>query len=193
MPEPPRDEGSLQAWNVLSRHEVADCKVFKIWRHHCGLENDHREDDFYVIDAPDWVVVLAITPQDKIVLVRQYRFGCEDFFLEFPAGVMEPGEDAVTAGLRELREETGFQAENIRLMGKVHPNPALQNNTCHFVLAEGAEPGTGTQWDEHEQIEVCLLPVKEVMRQALDGRINHALAINALHFFGPLREGQTKA
>ena len=111
----------------------------------------------------------------------------------FCNGVIEAGEDAATAGLRELREETGFRAKSIRPMGKVYPNPALQNNTCHYLLAEGAELWTETQWDEHEQIEVCLLPVEEVMRQALDGRINHALAINALHFFGPFREEQNQA
>ncbi len=188
MQYPPGDDrdAGLEPWNILSREEVADCRVFKVMRHRCRIENGSREDDFYVIDAPDWVVVIAVTSGGKLVMVRQYRFGCEDYFLEFPAGVIDPGEDPVTAGLRELREETGFVAEKARLIGSVHPNPALQNNTCHYVLAEGAISGANTEWDEHEQIETSLLPVEEIMKQTRDGRINHALAINAMHFFYPL-------
>jgi len=182
-------------WKVVSRREIADCRVFTIKRHRCRIENGVREGDFYVIDAPDWVVILAVTPppREEFVMVRQFRYGCEDFFMEFPAGVMEAGEDAVTAGLRELREETGYDAEKAHLIGRVKPNPALQNNTCHFVLAEGARPTSETQWDEHERIEVCLLRAEEVRQRTLDGRIDHALAINALYFFDAYRAERSKA
>ena len=187
MQKPPGDDRGtgLEPWKVLARQEVAHCRVFKVMRHRCRLGEGNREDDFYVIDAPDWVVVLPITPGGEMVMVRQYRFGGEDFFLEFPAGVIDPGEDPIVASLRELREETGYVAEKVRLMGSVRPNPALQNNTCHYVLAEGVRQETNTQWDEHEQIEVLLLPIEEVIEQTRDGRISHALAINALYFFYP--------
>ena len=75
------------------------------------------EREFVVIRAPDWVNVVALTTEGEIVLVRQFRFGVDGFSLEIPGGVMEPGEDVVTAGLRELREETGYSGSRATLLG----------------------------------------------------------------------------
>src|SRR5664279_4692538 len=104
--------------------------------------------------APDWVNVLALTPDHRLVLVRQFRFGVDAFSLEIPGGVMEPDEDPVAAGLRELREETGFTGRGARLLGSVHPNPAIQSNRCHIVLVEEAVRTEALEWDADEEIEV---------------------------------------
>ena len=95
------------------------------------------EKEFIVAHAPDWVNVVAVTPEGKIVLVRQFRFGSNALSLEVPGGVMEEGEDPIAAGVRELSEETGYGGGKARLLGSVHPNPAIQDNRCHFVLVEG--------------------------------------------------------
>src|SRR5262245_39801555 len=92
------------------------------------------EKDFIVMHAPDWVNVLALTRDGQLVLVRQFRFGIDAFSLEVPGGVMEAGEDPVEAGLRELREETGYTGARARLLGIVHPNPAIQSNRFHVVF-----------------------------------------------------------
>ena len=97
----------------------------------------------------------AVTPDGRIVLVRQFRFGIDDFSLEIPGGVVEPGEDPVAAGTRELREETGFGGPRARLLASVHPNPAIQRNRCHLVLVEGVECGESLDWDEDEEISVA--------------------------------------
>jgi 8-oxo-dGTP pyrophosphatase MutT (NUDIX family) len=139
-----------------------------------------REGEFIVIDAPDWVNVLALTPDRRLVLVRQFRFGIDAFSLEVPGGVMEGGEDPVAAGVRELREETGFEGTGARLLGAVNPNPAIQNNRCHIVLVEGAERRAATEWDPDEEIEVTTVPVQEVLDWARAGRITHSLVLCAL-------------
>jgi len=139
-----------------------------------------------VIDAPDWVNVIALTPDGRIVLVRQFRFGINDFSLEIPGGVIEAGEEPLIAGVRELREETGFTGAPARQLGSVHPNPAMQNNRCHFVFVEQAVRTAPLAWDADEEIQVTTLPVEEVFALARSGGITHSLVLNALLMFEPV-------
>ncbi len=144
------------------------------------------EREFVVLRAPDWVNVLALTDDGRLVLVRQFRFGADEFSLEIPGGVMEAGEDPVTAGVRELREETGFTGDRARLIGSVQPNPAIQDNRCHFVLVEGVQPLASIEWDDDEEIAVSTAPVADVLAWARAGRISHALVVAALFHFEPI-------
>ena len=144
------------------------------------------EKEFTVIAAPSWVNVLALTTDGRLVLVRQFRFGIDDFSLEIPGGVVNAGEDPIAAGLRELSEETGYAGADARLLGSVHPNPAIQNNRCHLVLVENAELRVASAWDADEEIAVTTAPVEEVLAWARSGRISHALVLNALLYFEPI-------
>lgn len=146
------------------------------------------EREFIVIQAPDWVNVVAVTADEQVVLVRQFRFGIEALSLEIPGGVMEPGEEPVAAGLRELREETGYAGGRARLLGTVHPNPAIQANRCHFVLAEGVERQHDLAWDADEEIQIETRPVDEVLALARNGGVTHALVLNALMLFAAQRQ-----
>lgn len=143
------------------------------------------ERDFVVVRAPDWVNVIALTPEGRIVLVRQFRYGIDEFSLEIPGGVMEPGEDPVAAGLRELREETGYSGAPAKLMGSVHPNPAIMSNRCHFVLVEGATRTHDLEWDPDEELHVLTEPAEDVIALAHAGGITHGLVLNALMLFEP--------
>jgi 8-oxo-dGTP pyrophosphatase MutT (NUDIX family) len=147
------------------------------------------EKEFIVLHAPDWVNVVAVTPAGHIVLVRQFRFGIEAMSLEIPGGVMESGEDPVATGVRELREETGYTGGTARLLGAVHPNPAIQGNRCHYVLVEQAVRSHELEWDADEEIQVETRPIAEVMALARNGGITHALVLNALMLF----DGQRRA
>lgn len=143
------------------------------------------ERDFVVIDASDWCNIIALTPDGRLVLVRQFRYGVDEFSLEIPGGIIDDGEDPIAAGIRELREETGFVGDSARLLASVHPNPAIQNNRCHFVLVEGAELRAPLGWDHDEEIEVQTAPVDEVLAWARSGRITHSLVVCALMHFEP--------
>ncbi len=145
------------------------------------------ERDFTVAHAPDWVNVVAHTPGGDIVLVRQFRFGSQELSLELPGGVIEAGEDPVVAGVRELGEETGYGGGKVTYLGSVNPNPAIQDNKCHFVLVEGAVPTTGLDWDEDEEIQVSTAPVDQVLAWARQGVISHALSVAALMLFEGVR------
>lgn len=141
------------------------------------------ERNFVIAHAPDWVNVVAQTPDDRLVLVRQFRFGSDELSLEIPGGVMEAGEDPLTAGLRELSEETGYGGGSPSILGSVHPNPAIQDNLCHFVLVRGAVPKGPVKWDHDEEIEVSTAPADEVLGWARSGVITHSLSVAALMLF----------
>lgn len=136
-----------------------------------------------IAHAPDWVNVVAQTPDDRLILVRQFRFGSNELSLEVPGGVMEPGEDAVAAALRELSEETGFGGGTASVLGTVQPNPAILDNRCHIVLVRGAVPVGPVNWDHDEEIQVSTAPAGEVLSWARSGAITHSLSVAALMLF----------
>ena len=131
--------GRPSRWEILERTEEAACRVFSVVRKLCRHPVRGREDDFYVLESSDWVNVVAVTPDGRMVLVEQYRFGSEELSLEVPGGLMDLGENPIETAERELREETGFVGRRYRLLGSVRPNPAIQSNQCHIVLIEEAE------------------------------------------------------
>ncbi len=170
-------------WQRLGAHTVASTRIFDVRsvRFHHPVRKVDR--DFFVIAAPDWCNVLAVTPDGHLVLVRQFRYGTDEFSLEIPGGMIDAGEDPVVAGVRELREETGFVGTSARLLASVHPNPAMLNNRCHFVLVENATRTVDQEWDHDEEIEVSTAPVEDVMVWARSGKITHALVIAGLMHF----------
>ena len=139
-------------------------------------------DPWYMLDSPDWVHVLALTNDDRAVLVRQWRPGLGAASLELPGGVMEPGEaDPVAAGRRELLEETGYDAAEFRVLPSLSPDPARMNNRLRILLALRAERVAEQRPDPTEEIAVELHPVAEL----LDGLGRGAVA-NAAHVGGIL-------
>lgn len=189
MSVPPSSASGPSRWEKLGREVRLQTRVADVH----GVRYRHpargTEREFVVLQTPDWVNVVAVTPTQEIVLVRQFRFGIDAFSLEIPGGVMEPGEDPVAAGLRELREETGFGSGRATLLGTVHPNPAIQSNRCHYVWVEAAVRSHALEWDADEEIHVETRPVEEVLALARSGGITHALVLNALMLF----EGRWRA
>jgi ADP-ribose pyrophosphatase len=176
----------LPRWEKGHSRSLAATRIFDLR----GVQFRHpvrgTEREFVVIDAPDWVNVLALTPDHRLVMVNQFRYGTDAFSWEIPGGMIDAGEDPVSAGVRELREETGYAGKSARLLGSVNPNPAIMNNRCHLVLVENAVLAEALEWDTDEEIEVRTLPVDEVYAWAHSGRITHSLVLNALLLFAPV-------
>jgi len=140
---------------------------------------DGAEGEFIVLESPEWVNVVALTPQDEVVLVRQWRHGIGEVALEIPGGLVDPGESPARAAVRELAEETGYHASHWEPLAWVHPNPALFTNRCHTFLARGAVRRGAPHPDPHEEIEVLTLPLEEVPALIRRGGITHSLVLSA--------------
>lgn len=186
---PDHSSSPLPCWEKGASRSLAVTRIFELR----GVQFRHpargTQREFAVIDAPDWVNVLALTPDHRLVLVNQFRYGIAAFSWEIPGGMIDPGEDPVAAGLRELQEETGYVGASARLLGSVNPNPAIMNNRCHLVFVESAARTGKPEWDDDEEIEVTTLPVDEVYAWARSGRITHSLVLNALLLFAPVWAG----
>lgn len=163
----------LQRTRVFDLNEVC-------FRHPDG----ERLRDYSVVDAPEWINIIPVTPDGEVVLVRQYRVGIEGFTLEIPGGMCDPGEDPATAARREMNEESGYDSDDIVPLGWVHPNPAVQTNRCHTFLARNAFPAGNPDPDPDEILEVTTAPLAEIPDLISGGAITHALVIAAFHLYG---------
>jgi len=161
--------GPLEEHQILRVHE-------DVW----ADPRNGSEHERVIIDADDWANVVAITPDDKVVMVRQFRFGSKEVGLEVPGGVVDPGESPEQAVARELEEETGYRARSFRSVGWVWPNPAHFTNKQHTFLAHGAEKVHDGRQEENEDIQVVLVPRADIARLIREGEIRHALHISAL-------------
>lgn len=179
----------IQPWKRLGSEPAGDFKIFKLRKDRRLSPRTGREHEFIILDCPDWVNVIAVTPDDHVVMVEQFRHGSDTVELEIPGGMMDPGEtDPVAAGLRELREETGYAGQNARLLAEVWANPALQTNRTYTVMVEQCTPAHETQWDQGEDMVTRLVPAQEIAALLASGRIRHPLVHVALSRFVLLRQ-----
>lgn len=178
------DETNPQIWELLDDRLLQACYVWDLRARQYRHPESGKEGEFYYIDSRDWVIVVARTTENKLVFIQQFRWGSNELSWELPGGIIDHGEDPVAAGLRELQEETGYVARSGRLIGQCQPNPAILNNHAHIVFADQVMlGGDGTDWDEHEEIEVKLLSDAEAFTWAESYAIGHALALVALLYY----------
>lgn len=181
----------IEPWPSVSSEPLLDCRVFRVRRVVRKSPRTGAAHDFYVLDATDWVNVIAVTPQDELVMVEQYRHGTESVDLEIPGGVMDDGDASpVETGVRELREETGFVGEGARILGQVRPNPAIMSNLCYTVLVENCTLRANTEFDHGEDLLTRLVPWPEVRGLVRAGSIRHSLVVAALYHYELRRGGQ---
>jgi len=174
---------SLLPWKISSSTSVYTTRVFSLHQHHATSQlNPTKQGLFSVLEAPDWVNVIAITTDQQVVMIRQFRQGTRDITLEIPGGMVDAGEDFLTAGLRELKEETGGVGGDALQIGVVAPNPAIQSNHCATILVTDVVLGEQSL-DGNEEIEVVLYPLSEVSRLIREGEITHSLVIAAFHHY----------
>lgn len=191
-----KEATSHLAWEEISRKEEMNCRIFKVLssrrRSFAG-----KEATFFLLDAPDWVTVVPLVRnsggEDCFVMVRQYRHGSMSITLEFPAGTVEKGEEPHTTAARELTEETGYRAGSLIPLGSVSPNPAFMNNTMHTFFATDCTDTRVQSLDEHESVDVELVPVKDVKARMGYGEYSNGIMLIALSYYERRSGGETNA
>jgi ADP-ribose pyrophosphatase len=182
-PPAPPDRQEPGRWQVVAREPLQDCAVFSVERALSRSPHTGEDHPFYRIEASDWVNVVAVTPDDQIVMVRQFRHGSAEVTLEIPGGIIDPGEPPIESAARELLEETGYRARSVVPLGTVNPNPAIFGNRVHTFLATNALPVTEISNSGHEETMVELVPRSELSDRTRAGAIDHALVIAALYWY----------
>jgi ADP-ribose pyrophosphatase len=174
-------KSSLQAWRTVEQEIVFSESFKRLEVQRCLLPNGLEFPRYYIDRYPDWVNVVALTPQKEFILVRQYRHAYGKITLETAAGTLNREEtDPVPAARRELLEETGYEPGEMISLGSLSPNPALQDNMVHIYLATDCTFTGSQHLDRHEEIEVVLIPSADIHRAIRENLFEHALALVAI-------------
>ena len=128
-------------------------------------------------------VVVAVTLENKIVMVKQYRYPFDKFLLELPAGKLEKGEDPEVCASRELTEETGYRTKQITKLGSIYTTPGFCSEELHIYLAENLQPGDHCREEGEYGMEVFEYTLNEVTEMILDGRIKDSKTIAGISYY----------
>jgi ADP-ribose pyrophosphatase len=174
---------TIKPWNLISSERTHSFRIFDLRTDKARSPRTEEVHDFYVLESMDWVNVIPLTPDNQVVLIRQYRHGTRKITLEIPGGIVESSDTPEEAARRELREETGFCESEMISLGKVRPNPAFLNNHCYTFVARNVLRAGEQLQDDKEDIEVLQRPVEDIPGLIREGQITHSLVIAAFYRF----------
>ena len=180
----------VQKWKKTGSEARGNFRIFTIRADRAISPRTGVEHEVFVLDSVNWVNVIAVTPDEQLVMVEQYRHGSDTVELEIPGGMMDAGDKSPEGtGARELREETGYVGEKARLIGEIFPNPAILSNRCFTVLIENCQYKHEVEFDHGEDLVTRLVPVAEIPALVAGGKIRHSLVVVALYDYELWRRG----
>jgi len=182
---------SILKWKTLSSEYLVKKPWATLRVDECELPDGKIAGEYYVLEYPNWVNIVAITADEKVIMVKQYRHGADIISIEIPGGVIEKDENPMDAARRELLEETGYLFAHFELISTIYPNPASSNNVVYSYLAKGGIKTQAQNLDEHEDIEVLLYSVEEVKQLLVRNEIPQALHVTGL-LYAFLKMGMIK-
>lgn len=158
-------------WEIISSEYILESKWINVRKDKVRMPKGVELDDFYILEYPDWINVIAITEEGDFVLERQYRHGTQTVEYEICAGVIEKGEEPLTAAQRELYEETGFGGGEWCLYCVTAPNPAAMTNRNYTFLAKGVKQISSQHLERTEDIDVIVVSREEVKQILKEGKM----------------------
>jgi len=170
----------MDGWRVLGSRRLLERRWLTIVEQHVALPSGVEIEEFHVVEEPDWVAILALTPAGDVVVVDQYRHGFGAVSRELPAGVIDPGETPLQTAQRELREETGYEAPEWRPLLRVATEPHRHTNDAHYFVATGARRVAAPRCEPDEQIEVTPMSPEALLAAVDAGAIVHGLHVAAI-------------
>jgi ADP-ribose pyrophosphatase len=172
----------MQKWKLLESKYIiqrpwATLRVDKL-----ELPNGNIKDEYYVLEYPTWVNMVAITEDGNVLFVKQYRHGADQIMVELPAGVVEDDEEPEVAAHRELLEETGYAFDSIEYICELFANPATSGNLTYTYLLTGGKKVQEQELDSSEDIEVVEMSIEEAKQFLFENKIGQALHSSALFY-----------
>ena len=150
-------------WEKVTSRYIAHFRVFDLREDILKSPRTGTEYPAYILETGDWINIIPVTPDEKVVMVRQYRFAAEQVTLEIPGGLADISDLSMQeAAKRELKEETGFVSTEVIQLGSVLPNPAILNNKCHVFYAKNVVCEADQCLDIGEDIDVELVPLQDI-------------------------------
>jgi 8-oxo-dGTP pyrophosphatase MutT (NUDIX family) len=178
-----KEDSMIKPWPCLRSRPEGSFRVFSLRTDTVISPRTGIEHDFHIIESREWVNIIPLTFNHRVVMVRQYRHGSRTVTLEIPGGLVDSEDTPEEAAARELLEETGYQAEQWTEIGVVNPNPAIFNNRCYTFLAQNIRKVSDLIPDQTEDIEVELVPLKDIRELIRTGKIDHAIVIAAFSMY----------
>jgi 8-oxo-dGTP pyrophosphatase MutT (NUDIX family) len=167
-------------WTVLETEKLNSLRLFDLYRERSRSPRTGELHDFYVLEGVDWCNIVPLTDAGEVVMIRQFRHGTREVTLEIPGGMVDATDPSpLEAARRELLEETGYATEVVEPIGVIHPNPAIERHACHSFVARGVRLVAQQHFDQTEDIEVVLVPLREIPARVAAGEITHALVVVA--------------
>lgn len=171
---------SSPEWKVEKKEKIFRESIFDLQKEISISPQTGQAHEFVTLDASDWVMVIPFVDDQDIVMVSQYRHGAKMVSLEFPGGIVDPGEIPIEAVSRELLEETGLVADKLVEIGKIYANPAFMNNRCHFFAAINCQrKNQKLTLDANEE----LMPLR-IKKTDIKGFIQKGYMINSMCICG---------
>lgn len=168
---------------ILSSNYLSDHPYFKARVDSYQTQSGKIVDPYFVVELPPSVVVMGLTEDNEVLIVKQYRHPVGEELIELPGGFIDQSESPHLAAAREMLEETGYTFEHYHFLGMSAGNPGVLNNFSHFFIATGGKKITDQTLDHNEEIDVLLMPVEEVRVKLLHGEFRQSLHALCL-FYG---------
>lgn len=170
----------MEPWEKLESRYLLKREWMNVREDRVRLPSGLELNEFHVVEYPNWVCILCLDADGRVVLVEQYRHGIGRSSVELPAGAMDKKEEPLVAAKRELREETGYEADDWHVLGRCAPNPGKQTSFAHLFVARGARPAGDQQLDSTESIQVRLVSPADLLGLADRGMIEHGIHLAAI-------------
>ena len=165
-------------WKIISSEYLFSDLWFKVRKDICETPQGKIVNPYYVYEFPTWVTAFALTEENKVVMVRQYRHALGEVCIELPGGCVDDTDKSLQdAVARELLEETGHSFSSFEYLGKISANPSTNNNLMHMFLAKGGKKVSEPQLDGNEELEVELFSIDEVKQLVKENKIVQAMHV----------------
>ena len=181
----------LKPWPTVRKKQLGDYRIFSLRSEEKLSPRTNLTHEFFILDCVNWVNVIAVTPENQLVMVEQFRHGSNTVELEIPGGTMDASDASpVATGVRELQEETGYAGDNPQIIGQVFSNPAILSNTTFTVLVQNCRLQHDVQLDSGEDLVTRLVPIADIPGLVQNAKIRHSLVVVALYHFDLWRRSQ---